>query len=156
MTNVRVIKGAWGAFVIWCLIAVGQVYEIRLANAAAQISTLAARVGVLAGERDDLQKKLAENPSQPATPPQRDPGALYQCGELVARAPSGILDRPNGSVSFQSVVGGPNFDVHAAMDYRQFTLSDCQFNMSSVQGSMGVTTAVEYGNVTCRISGLHS
>jgi hypothetical protein len=121
----------------------------------AAIGTLKGQVDALNGERDDLRKRLAEKPSQGPTSPPRDPDAFYQFGELVAHSPSGNIDRTNGMVSFPSVVGGPNFNVHSTMDYRQFILSDCRFDIAGSQGSMGITTAVGYGNLTCRISGVH-
>jgi hypothetical protein len=162
MTNVRVIKDAWGPFVIWCVIAagicwvsVGYVYDLRLANAASQIGTLTGRVTALAGERDDLQKRLAEKSSPPSPTLQHDPDALYQFGELAARAPGGVPDRSSGTASFRSVIGGPNFNIGAPMDYREYNLSDCHFQAASAERRMGVLTSVSDLEVACRIVGLH-
>jgi hypothetical protein len=163
MTNVRVIRDAWGAFIIWCLIAVGicwwglgYLYEFRLTNASSQISTLTSRMTVLAGERDDLQKRLAERPTPaPSAYSAREPDGLYQFGSPAASAPGGVLDRPAGLARFPRVIGGPNFNIQSDMDYRQFTLSGCQHGSFGSQATMGVVVQQFFSDVVCHISGLH-
>jgi hypothetical protein len=119
-------------------------------------ATLNTRITSLEDERNDLKSKLDELAvTRPPSQDKRDPDAIYQLGEMVARAPAGQIDRANGKVSFRSVLGGSNFDVRALMEYRQFMLSACTYDMAGEQGSFGVTISVAYSNLTCQISGLH-
>ncbi|MBV8460015.1 MAG: hypothetical protein JO009_03925 [Candidatus Eremiobacteraeota bacterium] len=159
MSNVRVVRDAWGAFAVWCVmvvgavwIAEGKIYDFQLANARSAVESLMARVTVLEGENRDFQAQLASKIGEKPPPPQRDPDGLYQLGEFVAQAPSGQIDRVDGIVRFNSIIGGPNFNVHDTIEYRQFALSGCSFDVSSEKASMGIVTSVDYAHVTCRIS----
>jgi hypothetical protein len=98
-------------------------YQRILEQKDAQAATLNTRITSLEGERNDLKAKLAElAATRPPNQDKRNPDAIYQLGEMVARAPAGQIDRTNGKVSFMSVLGESNFNVHAHMEYRQFIL----------------------------------
>jgi len=122
----------------------------------AQIGTIKARLDAVTAERDDLKAKLAALPtSAPTASADRDPDSIYQFGAVVASAPAGQVDRPNGTVSFQSVIGTPNFNIHTSMEYRQFTINNCRFGGMGEQSSFGIVTQQEFAQVTCQIAGLH-
>jgi hypothetical protein len=117
-----------------------------------QLTGLNTQVTALAASVKDLETKLAAKPIQ--AEPQRDPEAIYQFGSNVARTIGGYVDRAAGLVRFQQVLGGPNFNVKAAMDYMQFVLNNCQLPMMSQRKTNGVVMEQAYPNLVCQISGL--
>lgn len=139
----------WGAFQ-W---GYGRILDQKDAT----IGTLNNRVSILTGERDDVRKQLEGKPnSSPGmTVAQRDPDALYQFGTSAARTLSPVIDRTAGSIRFSQILGGPDFNVDADMDYRQFILTGCSHGTSAHLGSAGFVTSQTFWDVTCRISGLH-
>jgi hypothetical protein len=120
----------------------------------AEISVLKGRLSAVEADRNDLRKKLEDYPGHHTTP-SRDADSLYQYGEAVAQAPSGQIDRPNGIVRFTRVIGAPTFDVNAAMDYRQFTLTGCQYGTFGSTSNFGSINIQMFADLTCRIAGLH-
>jgi hypothetical protein len=162
MQNARALWDAPLVFVAVLLLAFGLSYWINglryqgvVDQKAATIESLKSQIDALQNKIKDLQQRLDNQPVSPTVPP-HDPDSLYQLGELVARAPGGNIDRIHGEVSFpRGVRGGSNFNVHSTMEYRQFVLSDCHFDASSEEGSLGTITGVGYWNVKCLISGVH-
>lgn len=72
VSNARVIKDAWSAFVVWCLIitavawwVMGQVYEVRLANSQSTVSSLTAQLSGAHSDIQDLRAQLAARPDRP-------------------------------------------------------------------------------------------
>lgn len=159
VTNVRVVRDAWGAFLVWCIIAlvacwyaIGIVYDTRLTNAQSTVSTLTTRLNAVEGELRDIRAI----PSTPKPPPlERDPDTVYQLGVPVGRAPGGEVDAGSSAVRFSRLIGTEDFNVQASMEYRRFLLTDCQHGSYATQGSFGVVVQRSFADVICRISGLH-
>lgn len=157
VTNARVVREAWGAFAIWCLIAVaacwyvlGQIYEVRLTTAQSAVSALSARLSAVDGELRDARSRPADLPKSV----ERDPDALYQFGKSTARILGGVIDRAAGLARFPQVLGEADFNVRDNMEFRQFTLTACNHGNVGTQGSGNFVTSQIFWDVTCRISGL--
>ena len=158
----RVVRDAWGAFAVWCVLAAGvcwyaadRVYDLRLSNVQSTTSALSSRLATVEGDLRDARRALAERPPPPAQKVESDPDALYQLGTKTARAPGGLVDLANGTVQFQAILGDQNLNINTDMYYRQFTLTSCVHGSSSKGGSNGLLTSQSFSGVTCRISGLH-
>lgn len=161
LTNVRVVRDAWGAFAVWCVIATAacwyaadRVYDLRLFNVQSTASALNSRLATVEGDLRDARRALAERPTPTAQKAEPDPDSLYQLGTVTAGAPAGVVDRMTGMVQFPRVLGGPNFNVSADMNYRQFTLTGCSHGTFGRQSNGGFVTSQTFWDVTCRISGL--
>ena len=162
LTNVRVIRDAWGAFTIWCAIALvacwyvaDRVYDVRLSNARSSVNNLASRLTSVEGNLRDAQRTIAGQVALPAQRVEQDPDSLYQLGMMTARAPGGLVDRSTGTVQLPKIVGYPDLNMNADMYYRQFILTACTYGKYGIRRTDSVVTSQLYFDVTCQISGLH-
>lgn len=160
--NARSVRDGWAAFVVWCIIAfvvswygLGQIYETRLTNAQSEIASLKTRMAVLESENRDLDQKVTSAQNKSPQMQTRDPDELYQFGEAAAQAPSGQIDRPSGIIKFPRVISGPNFNINADIEYREFKLALCRYGIYSSTKNFGIFSRQMFADVTCQIVGMH-
>ena len=119
--------------------------------------------GSIEGKDSTIQSLMTQNEilrgktrGTPEHAPQsRDPDTLYQMNMAVAKVPGGIVDRGNGIVAFPRIAGGPDINIQANLEFREFTIGNCHADSASAQKNGGMITTQSWGGLKCQILGLH-
>lgn len=164
VTNWRVVRDAWGAFLVWCAIAAvalwwvqGKIVELQIINLQSEKSTLTTRVTVLEGQNRDLASQLASAKAPASTPEplkktERDPDGIYQFGAQVGSVQFPQVNESSGIVVFAAITGAPKLNANREFEYRNMVLKIREFHRDS-QSNLGGRVDRALGDVTCEIVG---
>jgi hypothetical protein len=155
----------WAIIIQWSVI--GIIYEDHLAAEALnqrrlhETNALGAELAAAHSAITDLRAKLAKDAAEPGTtvsgPPsisstQRDPDALYQLGEAVAKVSGTQIDRDHGIVWFARLTANGYYNLNRSAEFGGLTLQSCHSEAKSVEVSGDNVTSQAYLGVVCQIS----